>query len=85
MDQRLIQDCNIGENLKRLRKKAGFTQLEVSAKLQVMGLPVSREIYAQIESGKHHIKIRVLLGLKRIYKATYEELLEDETGERNIV
>lgn len=77
MDQRLVQDYNIGKNLKRLRERAGLTQLEVAAKLQVMGLPVSREIYAQIELGRHHIRIRVLLGLKEIYKASYEELLEE--------
>ena len=78
MDQCLEQEqnFNIGNNLKQLRSRAGLTQAEVAARLQVMGLPVSREIYAQIESGKHHIKIRILMALREIYKASYEELFE---------
>lgn len=77
MDQCLLQDYNIGKNLKRLRQKSNLTQLEVATQLQVMGLPITREIYAQIETGKHHIRIRVLMGLKIIYDATYEELFEE--------
>ncbi len=83
MDQCLTQDYNIGKNLKKLRKRANLTQAEVAARLQVMGFSVSREIYAQMEMGRHHIRIRILIGLKEIYKATYEELLEideEETG-----
>ncbi|MCQ4638520.1 helix-turn-helix domain-containing protein [Anaerovorax odorimutans] len=76
MDQCLTQDYNIGKNLRRLRKRANLTQMEVATQLQIMGLPVSREIYAQIETGRHHIKLRVLIGLKEIYNASYEELLE---------
>ena len=86
MDQRLDQDYNIGKNLKRLRNMRNLTQGEVAARLQVMGLPVSREIYAQMEGGKHHIKIRVFKGLKEIYNTSYEELLrggddEDSDGD----
>ena len=76
MDQCLVQDYNIGKNLKRLRNKANLTQAEVAAQLQIMGLPVSREIYAQIETGKHHIRFTVLMGLKKIYKASYDEMIE---------
>ncbi|MDY3010723.1 MAG: helix-turn-helix transcriptional regulator [Clostridiales Family XIII bacterium] len=81
MDQCLEQDYNIGKNLKRLRIKSKLTQAQVAAQLQVMGFPVSREIYAQIESGRHHIKIRVLIALKQIYNATYEELLDETRGD----
>ncbi len=81
MDQCLTQDYNIGKNLKKLRKRANLTQAEVAARLQVMGFSVSREIYAQMEMGRHHIRIRILIGLKEIYKATYEELLEIDEEE----
>ena len=33
-----------------------MTQAEVAAKLELRGLYVSREIYAQIEGGSHHIR-----------------------------
>ena len=81
MDQCLEQDYNIGKNLKKLRNNVGLTQATVAAKLQVKGLPISREIYAQIEGGRHHIKIRVLNKLKEIYQNNYEEMLEIEDKE----
>ena len=51
MEQRIVQDVNIGANLKKLRRRASMTQAEVAAKLELRGLYVSREIYAQIEGG----------------------------------
>ena len=78
MDQCLTQDYNIGKNLKRLRREVKLTQQEVATRLQVMGLPVSREIYAQMEAGTHHIKIRVAIGLTLIYNVNLEELLNAE-------
>lgn len=77
MDQCLLQDeYSIGNNLKRLRARSGMTQQEVAAKLEIKGIPMSREIYAQIESGRHHIKYRVLIGMKEIFNATYDEIIE---------
>ena len=65
MDQCLLQDgYNIGNNLRELRIQANLTQQEVATKLEIMELPMSREIYAQIESGRHHIRYRVFVGLK---------------------
>lgn len=81
MDQCLLQDYNIGANLRRLRKQANMTQKDVVTQLQIMGLPISREIYAQIETGKHHIKIRVFIALKYIFHTTYEEMLREAEGE----
>ena len=78
VQQRIVQDVNIGRNLRRLRLREDLTQDQVTGKLQLMGLPVSREIYAQIETGRHHIRITVLMGLKMIFHTTYEEMLETE-------
>ena len=75
MTQRIVQDQNIGKNLRILRLKADMTQEQVSQKLQLMGLPMSREIYAQIEMGRHHIPITVLQGLKIVLKAEWDEML----------
>ena len=76
MEQCIVQDLNIGNNLKKLRKRANLTQAEVAARLELRGLSVSREIYAQMETGKHHIKVSVLLALKEIFWADFEELFE---------
>lgn len=77
MEQRIVQDTkNIGDNLRALRRQAGLKQHEVAARLQIMGLPVTREIYAQIEAGTHHIRYSVLLGLREIYHASWSEMLD---------
>ena len=65
MSHKLKQDVSIGGNLKRLRLKAGYTQEEVAAKLQTMGLAVSREMLSQMEQGKYSIRISVLAALLR--------------------
>lgn len=76
MSKKLKQDISIGENLQRLRQRAGLSQEVVSARLQVMGLPVSREIISQMELGKYSIRISVLLAMKDIYGATINEFFE---------
>lgn len=76
MSKKLKQDISIGENLQRLRQRAGLSQEVVSARLQVMGLPVSREIISQMELGKYSIRISVLLAMKDIYGATIDEFFE---------
>ena len=78
VQQRVIQKVSIGRNLRRLRRQRDLTQDQVASKLQVMGLPVTRGIYAQIETGAHHIPITWLMGLKRIFRTTYDEMLETE-------
>ncbi|NBI66397.1 XRE family transcriptional regulator [Pseudoflavonifractor sp. 60] len=64
----LKQDISIGANLKALRKKNGLLQKEVSAQLEVMGIPVTEGIIAKMEQGRYSVRISVLLALKKIYK-----------------
>ncbi len=72
------QDISIGPNLKSLRLKNGLTQENVSIRLQVMGFSmISREIISQIERGCHNIPVSVLLALKEIYNATFDEIFAD--------
>ena len=73
MSHKLKQDVSIGGNLKRLRLKAGYTQEEVAAKLQTMGLAVSREMLSQMEQGKYSIRISVLAALRTLYKTNFED------------
>ncbi len=69
MSNGLKQDVSIGDNLQRLRKQAGLTQAQASAKPELLGLSMTPEIYAKIEQGRYSIKISVLLALKEIYRA----------------
>ena len=67
MSNGLKQDISLGPNLKALRKKAGLTQRDVSAQLEIMGITMSEDIMAKIEQGRYSIRISVLLALKQIY------------------
>lgn len=67
MSNGLKQDISLGPNLKALRKKAGLTQRDVSAQLELLGIIMSEDIMAKIEQGRYSIRISVLLALKQIY------------------
>lgn len=65
----LNQDISIGENLRTLRRRAGLSQEQVAAQLQIRGINISREIISQMERGDHNIRISVLLALRELYQA----------------
>lgn len=65
----LNQDISIGENLRVLRRRAGLSQEQVAAQLQIRGINISREIISQMERGDHNIRISVLLALRDLYQA----------------
>ncbi len=74
MDQKIKQDHCIGTNIRRLRLKAGYTQEQVSAKLQVLGINMSRDFYAHIESGVYNIRVSELAALRQILQCSYDDL-----------
>ena len=59
----------IGDNLRRLRKKANLTQEQVAARLTTMGLPIDRSVYAHMERNNYNIKVAEMLALKEIFNA----------------
>ena len=73
---KIKQDISIGENLKKLRKKAHLSQEEVAAMLELKGLSVSREMLSQMEQGRYSIRVSVLFVLKEIYKANWDDFFE---------
>lgn len=77
MSKKLKQDISIGNNLHNLRIRTGLSQEQVSAQLQLRGLNVSREIISQMELGKYSIRISVLLALKEIYHAEYDDFFNN--------
>lgn len=48
--QRFLQDISIGENLKSLRERAGYSQAQLVAQLHLMGSNMSRSTYSKISS-----------------------------------
>lgn len=77
MSKKIKQDLSIGENLRRLRQTAGYTQEQVVAKLQTQGIDISREMLSQMENGRYSIRISILVVLKTLYNiSTYDEFFE---------
>ena len=76
MEQKIKQDYCIGTNIRSLRLKAGYTQEQVSAKLQVLGINMSRDFYAHIESGTYNIRVSELAALHRVLQCSYDDLFQ---------
>ena len=76
MEQKIKQDYCIGTNIRSLRLKAGYTQEQVSAKLQVLWVNMSRDFYAHIESGTYNIRVSELAALRRVLQCSYDDLFQ---------
>jgi len=66
--QKIRQDISIGENIRKLRDGAGYTQEETVAKMQVLGCSLSRSTYSQIECGTYNVRVSELIALKQIFR-----------------
>lgn len=77
MEQTLYQDYDIGPTLRKMRNRAGLTQEQVAARLQLRNCDVTRATYAQMESCSHGIKLSVLAALKEIFRAEYGDFFVD--------
>ncbi len=76
-EQRIKQDSiRIGENIRRIRKEQKLGQTELSVKLQLMGIDITRESLVKIERGIQHIYASQLRAIKEALNTTYDELLK---------
>lgn len=69
-------ETKVGNNIRRLRERAGLTQDELSARLQVNGCDITRSALAKIEVGQRHLYPDEIILLKKLLKASYEEIFE---------
>ena len=69
-----VIEKRIGDNLRRLREKAGFTQEYVATKLQLAGCDITRSAVAKIEVGQRHLYPDEIILLKEILKADYADI-----------
>ena len=67
-------ETQIGYNLRRLREKAGLTQEQLSANLQLRGCDITRSAVAKIEVGQRHVYPDEIILLKEILHTTYDEI-----------
>lgn len=75
--QKIRPDMDIGRNIQKLRNQASLTQDQVVAKLNLMGLEISKSTYAKIETNRMNIKVSELMALKAIFQADIGAFFED--------
>lgn len=70
-----IIEKKIGENIRKLREKKGFTQDYVATQLQLRGCDMTRSAVAKIEVGQRHLYPDEIILLSQILGAGYDEIL----------
>ncbi len=73
---KLIKSDQFGENIRRIRLSRGLSQEETVARLQVLGSPLSRGTYSQIEMGIGNIFVSDLVGLQQVFNVDYAEFFK---------
>lgn len=67
----------IGNNIKELRLKAGYSQSKLVVELQLLGIDISCDVYKKIEQNRYNIRICELVALKQIFNVSYDEFFKD--------
>ncbi len=76
-DQKIKQDeIQIGKNIREVRKAQKIGQTELVRRLQLKGVPMTREALVKIERGIQHIQASQLKGIKEVLDTSYDELLK---------
>ena len=74
--QKIRPDMDIGHNIQRLRHKANMTQEQVVARLQLMGIEISKSTYAKLETNRMNIKVSELVALTKIFDTEISRFLD---------
>lgn len=67
---------DIGHRIGALRKAAGLTQDQVVAKMQLLGVEISKSTYAKIETNRMNIKVSQLAAMKTIFQVDYNAFFD---------
>lgn len=70
----IIIEKKIGNNVRKLRERACFTQDMLAAKLQLCGCDITRSAVAKIEVGQRHLYPDEILLIKQILNVEYDEI-----------
>ena len=64
-----------GKNVSKFRIALNISQRELADKLQLIGLDVDKNAIQRIESGQRFVTDIELVSLSKVFKKSYEELL----------
>lgn len=67
---------DIGHKISTLRRSAELTQDQTVAKMQLMGIKISKSSYAKIETNRMNIKVSELAALKQIFNVSFDAFFE---------
>ena len=76
-EQKIKQDIHIGANIRAARNACGVGQTELVAKLQLLGVEITRETLVKIERGIQHVQASQLRGIRDALGTTYDALLKE--------
>lgn len=65
--QKIRPDMDIGKNIQNIRYQKELTQDQVVARLNLMGLSMSKSTYAKLETNRMNIKVSELVALAKIF------------------
>ena len=71
-----IIETAVGNNIRKLREKAGITQESLATKLQLLGCNITRSAIAKIEVGQRHLYPDEVIHIKNILKVSYDEIFD---------
>ena len=74
---KILQDLNIGANMRKIRKSKQFTQIDVCAKMAKLGRPMLQSTYAQIETGTRNIFVSDLLAFRLAMDVTFDDIFAE--------
>lgn len=74
--QKLRPDLDIGYRIGALRKQAGLTQDQTVARMQMMGLTISKSSYAKIETNRLNLRVSELVALAKIFQTDFNAFFE---------
>ena len=75
--QKILQNSYIGANIQKIRKSRGYTQEETVAGLQLLGSPIQRGVYSQIEVGNLNVFVSDLVAMQQFFNVDYSEFFKD--------
>ena len=67
-------EAKVGNNIRVMREKAGFTQEQLSAKLQVCGCDITRSALAKIEVGQRHLYPDEIILLRNLLNISFDDI-----------
>ena len=73
-----IVEKRVGDNIRRLREKAGITQEYLATQLQLNGCDITRSAVAKIEVGQRHFYPDEIILIKQILGVSYDEIFSQK-------